>query len=163
MSTTTTTNATKPATRPDSFTKSQWDKATYTAYMSLISLAQGKVSVAQFLKDNLDLFTRSGVPADEAHVLSLVIAMAKDTTMSGEKVRKVNPIGSLRQFFNRTWAEKDALEVRYKTPTAPKESKPRSGNGSKKGPTKAELEAQNAELTRKLAEIQALMGISVAA
>ena len=155
---TTTTNVTKSTTRPASFTKSQWDKATYTAYMGLISVVKGSKSVSVFLADNADLFTRSGVPTDEAHVLSLVIAMAKDTTVEGEKVRKVNPISSLRQFFNRTWVEKDALDVRFKAPAAPKESKPRTAKPKKSAEetVKAYFGAMSAEEKAKF--IASLMG-----
>lgn len=128
---TTTTNVTKSTTRPATFTKSQWDRATYNAYLSLISLIKGSKSVSEYIADNADLFTRSGVPADEVHVLSLLVSMAKDTTVDGDKVRKVNPISSLRQFFNRTWVEKDALEVYYKAPAAPKEAKPRAAKPKK--------------------------------
>lgn len=121
----------KPTTRPATFSKSQWDKATYTAYMGLIAIVERRATIATFLKDNAGLFMGCGVPADEAHVLSLVIAMAKDTTVDHEKVRKVNPIGSLRQFFNTQWAVKDALKVSYKAPTQPKEPQPRTPKAKK--------------------------------
>ena len=133
---TTSTNATnntqvKSTTRPATFTKSQWDRATYNAYLSLVSLVKGSKSISEYITENADLFTRSGVPADEAHVVSLLVSMTRDTTVDGDKVRKVNPISSLRQFFNRSWSEKDALEVYYKAPAAPKESKPRTAKAKK--------------------------------
>ena len=128
---TTMTTTKKPATRPEGYTKSAWEKATYTAYMGLIAIVERRATIAQYLKANADLFKGCGMPADEAHVLSLCIAMAKDTTVDHEKVRKVNPIGSLRQFFNGAWAAKDAMAVSYKAPAAPKEAKPKAPKAKK--------------------------------
>lgn len=128
---TTTATTPKNPSRPATFSKSQWDKATYTAYMGLVAIVERRSSIAAFLKANAALFLGCGVPADEEHVLSLVIAMAKDTTVDHEKVRKVNPIGSLRQFFNGAWAAKDALSISYKAPTAPKEPQPRKPKAKK--------------------------------
>ena len=173
MSTTTITNATKPATRPATFTKKAWDTQTYDAYIDYVHMIEHQTKAEDYLKKWASLFNLCGMTADVDHLLSLSIAVAKDTTINGSKevkgeaVRKVNVIGSFRAFFNGGWMERDSRRVVYTMPKVnPHDKKAKSsgsGNGSKKGPTKAELEAQNAELTRKLAEIQALMGISAAA
>ena len=132
MSTTTTNTTTKATTRPACYSKSAWEKATFSAYLDLIAIVQRSLSISEYLTNHKALFANCGIPCDEGHLLSLVIAMAKDTTKDGEKVRKVNPIGSLRQFFNRTWADKDALEVVYTAPSDPNAKKP-----SKKAPKKS--------------------------
>lgn len=126
-----TTMTKKSTTRPEGYTKSAWEKATYTAYMGLIAIVERRATIAQYLKANAALFTGCGMPADESHVLSLVISMAKDATVDHEKVRKVNSIGSLRQFFNGAWVAKDALAVSYKAPAVPKEPKPRQPKAKK--------------------------------
>lgn len=114
MSTTTTTK------RPATFTKSAWEKATFHAFLALIDLVQGKTTVSNYLTDNAILFKASGVPADEKHVLSLLISMAKDRTEQGDKVRHVMPISYLRSYFNGGWVSKDALRITATIPTAPK-------------------------------------------
>lgn len=133
--TTNTTTSTKAPTRPACYKKTAWEKVTFSAYLDLINIVQRSLSITEFLTNHKALFVNCGIPCDESHLLSLVIAMAKDTTKDGEKVRKINPIGSLRQFFNRTWAEKDALEVVYIAPSDPNAKKP-----SKKSPKKSKEE-----------------------
>lgn len=137
MSTTNTNAQKKPASRPACYSKSQWEKATYDAYMSLIALIKGEINQVTFLKRHSALFASCGVPADGKHMISLLISMAKDTSMEGEKVRKVNSITSLRQFFNRTWADKDALRVAYVEPKKPTEAK-KSTTKAKKAPVNEE-------------------------
>lgn len=136
MSTTTTT--TKKATRPEGLSLNQWNRATYAAYMGLLSLVERKITIARYLKDNAALFLACGIPADEGHVLSLAIAMAKDATVDHQKVRKVLSIGSLRSFFNRTWAEKDALPISYKAPAKPADPKAKKAPKAKAPRTKDE-------------------------
>lgn len=130
MSTTTNTT-TKKATRPEGLSLNQWNRSTYAAYMGLLSLVERKTTIARYLKDNGALFLACGIPADEGHVLSLCIAMAKDATVDHQKVRKVLSIGSLRSFFNRTWAEKDALPISYKAPTKPADPKAKAKKAPK--------------------------------
>lgn len=121
----------KPATRPATFSESQWKRATYTAYMDLVAIVERRMTIAQYLKAHAGLFMGCGVPADEQHMLSLVIAMAKDTTVDHEKVRKVVSVASLRQFFNGAWQAKDAMKVVYKAPSKPQEPQPRTPKAKK--------------------------------
>lgn len=175
MSTTnTTTNATlniygfitpthtkKSTSRPDTFTKSQWDTQTYDAYIKFIRVIQRITTPEEYLATTASLFNACGMPADMDHLLSLAIAITKDTTAEGEKVRKVSSIASFRQFFNGAWEERENRRIAYVAPKAPKpaaEKKP-SAN-SKKGPTKAELAAQNAELLKQLDALKAALGIA---
>ena len=115
------TNATvKSPNRPACYTKLTWERATYSAYMSFIAMVKGELSMKQYLTKNAELFKACGVPADGKHLTSLIIAMAKDTTIDHEKCRKVSSITTMRQFFNKTWKEKDSYNVRFVEPKAPK-------------------------------------------
>lgn len=130
MSTTNNTQATTATTkttpkRPEGFTKHAWDTSTYAAYLDLVKVVSRSVSIADYLTAHAALFTNAGVPADEPTVISLVIAMAKDTTKAHEKVRHINPISQLRAFFNGGWKDRAALRIDYKAPTAPKKSEPK--------------------------------------
>lgn len=154
MTTTTNTTTTKKATRPEGLSLNQWNRATYAAYMGLLSLVERKTTIARYLKDNAALFLACGIPADEGHVLSLCIAMAKDATVDHQKVRKVLSIGSLRSFFNRTWAEKDALPISYKAPTAPKESKPRTAKAKAPRTTEEQMDAATKWFSKMTADEQ---------
>ena len=131
MSTTTNTTITKKSTRPATFTKSQWDKATYDCYMALVTLVKGEITLKQFTNKAAGLFTACGVPCDSQHIVSLLIAMTKDTTKDHEKIRKVNSITGLRQFFNGAWEAKDSLQVVYNAGKAPTE-KAKKANKAKK-------------------------------
>ena len=147
--------------RPDTFTKSQWDKDTYDAYIQFVQVIQRVTTPEEYLVTATPLFNACGMPADMDHLMSLAIAMAKDTTTNGMKVRKVSSISTFRQFFNGQWVERENRKVVYKAPKAPKpaaEKKPSAQ--SKKGPTKAELTAQNEALLKQIALLQAALGIA---
>lgn len=159
---TTATTTTKASTRPACYTKTAWEKATFAAYLDLIGIVQRTMSISEYLTAHKALFTNCGIPCDEAHLISLVIAMAKDTTKDGEKVRKVNPIGSLRQFFNRTWAEKDALEVVYVAPSDPNAKKKSTPPKKKSSEEVAKEYFGNMSKEEKLAFIAKLMGETAA-
>lgn len=146
--------------RPDTFTKSQWDKDTYDAYIGLIHVIQRTTTPEEYLVNTAALFNACGMPADVDHLLSLSIAMAKDTTVDGEKVRKVSSIAVFRQFFNGAWEERENRRVAYVAPKAPKAPAAKASTGSKKGPTKAELAAQNAELVKQLDALKVALGIA---
>lgn len=170
MSTTITTNiygfitpthTKKSTTRPDTYTKAAWDKATFDAYLGFVSVIERKTAPETYLTDHVALFNGCGMPADVDHLLSLTIAMAKDGTKDGEKVRNVLSITSFRQFFNGQWIERENRKVVYKAPKAPKpaaEKKPSAQ--SKKGPSRAELAAQNEALLKQIAVLQAALGIA---
>lgn len=117
--TTNTTTSTKAPTRPACYTKTAWEKATFSAYLDLINIVQRSLSITEFLTNHKALFVNCGIPCDESHLLSLVIAMARDTTQKGVEIRKVQPISNLRKFFFTTWVTKDALEVVYAVPSNP--------------------------------------------
>ena len=173
MSTTTTTNnnntygfvtpthTKKSTSRPDCFTKSQWDTQTYQAYMSFVHVIERRETPEDFLLANVGLFNSCGMPADMDHLISLVAAMVKDTTADGEKVRKVSAISSFRQFFNGAWVERESRRVAYVAPKAPKPAQPKAQKQTKsKGPTKAQLAEQNAELLKQLNSLKAALGIA---
>ena len=119
MSTTTTNTTTKALTRPACYSKGDWEKATFSAYLDLIAIVQRSLSITEYLTTHKALFTNCGIPCDEGHLVSLVIAMARDTMQKGVEIRKVQPISNLRKFFFTTWATKDALEVVYTAPSDP--------------------------------------------
>lgn len=152
----------KSTSRPDCFTKSQWDNQTYNAYIQFIQVIQRVTTPEEYLVATTPLFNSCGMPADMDHLLSLVIAMAKDTTTEGMKVRKVSSISTFRQFFNGAWLERENRPVVFVAPKAPKPVTPKAtkSNNSKKGPTKAELAAQNAELIKQLDALKAALGIA---
>lgn len=156
MSTTTntaaTTNAKKPSSRPACFSKKDWENLTFDAYKDLVALVEGKTTGVKFLNRHVQLFKKCGIPADGKHLLSLVIAMAKDTTQDHEKVRKILSISTFRQFFNKTWAEKDAMKV---VSDAKARGYKEHAKSTKNGPTKAELAAMNAELAKEIAALKA--------
>lgn len=157
------THTKKSTSRPDCFTKSQWDNQTYNAYIAFIQVIQRVTTPEEYLIATTPLFNACGMPADMDHLLSLAIAMAKDTTTDGEKVRKVSSISTFRQFFNGAWVERENRPVVFVAPKAPKPvttSKATKANNSKKGPTKAELAAQNAELLKQLDALKAALGIA---
>lgn len=151
----------KSTSRPDCFTKSQWDNQTYNAYIQFIQVIQRVTTPEEYLVATTPLFNSCGMPADMDHLLSLAIAMAKDTTTDGEKVRKVSSISTFRQFFNGAWVERENRPVVFVAPKAPKPVTPKATkSNSKKGPTKAELAAQNAELLKQLDALKAALGIA---
>ena len=152
----------KSTSRPDCFTKSQWDTQTYNAYIQFIQVIQRVTTPEEYLVATTPLFNSCGIPADMDHLMSLAIAMAKDTTTDGMKVRKVSSISTFRQFFNGAWVERENRPVVFVAPKAPKPVTPKAtkSNNSKKGPTKAELAAQNAELLKQLDALKAALGIA---
>lgn len=144
----------KKGSRPATFTKSAWDMATYAIYMDLIHVVEGKLSIRDFMANSAPLYNACGMPADGYHFTSLLIAMARDTSVKGEKVRKVNAISSLRQFFNQGWVERESRPVVYTEPKAPKAPAPKASKPAKhKEPTKAELLEQ-------IATLKAALGIA---
>ena len=155
------THTKKTTTRPDTYTKAAWEKATFDAYLGFVHVIERKTAPETYLADHVALFNGCGMPADVDHLLSLTIAMAKDGTKDGEKVRHILSITTFRQFFNGQWIERENRKVVYTAPKAPKpaaEKKPSAQ--SKKGPTKAELAAQNAELVKQLDALKAALGIA---
>ena len=140
MSTITSTNAmnttitpithSKSSKRPDGFTEKSWDQATYGAYIGLVNIVKGQATMEEYLTRNASLFNACGMPADETHFLSLLIAMAQDTSDKGEKVRKVKARATLSAFFNGGWMEKDSLRVSYNAGKDPSTKK--YGSDSKK-------------------------------
>lgn len=142
----------KKGSRPSTFTKSAWDMATYAVYMDLIHVVEGKLSIRNFMENSAPLFNACGMPADGYHFTSLVVAMARDTSVKGEKVRKVNAISSLRQFFNQGWVERENRQVVYNAPKAP--ATPKAPKPAKhKEPTKADL-------LKEIATLKAALGIA---
>lgn len=155
------THTKKSTSRPDCFTKSQWDTQTYNAYIQFIQVIQRVTTPEEYLVATTPLFNACGMPADMDHLLSLAIAITKDTTTEGEKVRKVSSIATFRQFFNGAWVERESRRVAFVAPKAPKPVTPKATkSNSKKGPTKAELAAQNAELLKQLDALKAALGIA---
>jgi hypothetical protein len=155
------THTKKSTTRPDCYTKSQWEHATFDGFMDFVHVLEKKLTTEEFLVKNTPLFNTCGMPSDLDHWNLLLMALAKDATVDHEEAHKVNPISYFRKFFNGEWEKREARPVVYKAPTAPKPATPKAPKtSSKNGPTKAELAAQNAELLKQLAEIKALMGIA---
>ena len=155
------THTKKSTSRPDCFTKSQWDTQTYNAYIQFIQVIQRVTTPEEYLVATTPLFNACGMPADMDHLLSLAIAITKDTTTEGEKVRKVSSIATFRQFFNGAWVERENRRVAFVAPKAPKPVTPKAAkSNSKKGPTKAELAAQNAELLKQLDALKAALGVA---
>ena len=145
MSTTTTTKNAyglimpeKKGSRPATFTKSTWDTATYAVYLDLVRVVEGKLSIRDFMANSAPLYNACGMPSDGYHFTSLLVAMARDTSVKGEKVRKVSAISSLRQFFNQGWVERENRKVVYTEPKVPAAPKPKAAPKAKE-PTKAEL------------------------
>ena len=153
MSTTTTTTK---ASRPACFSKRDWDNMTFDAYKGVVALVKGEITGTQFVKRNQNLFKKCNIPADGIHLIRLITTMNSFTTVNHEKVCKVKSIGLLRSFFNGGWVEKDSLPVvsDSKAHGYKASAKKSSSTGSKKGPTKSDLEAQNAELKKQLEELK---------
>lgn len=128
----------KKGSRPATFTKSTWDTATYAVYLDLVRVVEGKLSIRDFMANSAPLYNACGMPADGYHFTSLLVAMARDTSVNGEKVRKVSAISSLRQFFNQGWVERENRKVVYTAPKAPKPAAAPKAPKAKE-PTKAEL------------------------
>lgn len=117
--------------RPANFAKKAWDQATYDAYLDLVKIVTSSMSIPEFLTAHAALFANANVPAVESTVISLLIAMAKDTskkdkeTGESEKIRHINPIASLRAFFNGGWKERASYRIDYTAPKAPKKNEPK--------------------------------------
>ena len=126
MSTINTNATTKPAKRPEGYTKAAWDTDTFRVFDGLIKLIEGHVTMPVFVNHPVvkDLMARccgAKTPEDRyALTVSLLISMAKDRTHNGEKERHVNPISYLRSFFNGGYKLKAELPVTYTMPKAPK-------------------------------------------
>ena len=133
---TTNTINTKPAKRPEGYTKNAWDTDTFRVYNGVIKLVKGEFTMPVFVNHPTvkDLMTRccgATTPEDRyALTVSLIISMAKDRTHNGEKERHINPIASLRSFFNGGYKLKSELPVTYTMPKEPKAT-------AKKATTKA--------------------------
>lgn len=157
MSTTNTNTNTQPKNRPANFHKDEWDTMTFDAYRGIVALVEGKTTGAKFLNHHAQLFKRCGVPSDGIHLLRLVTFMSNYCTVKGDKVLKVKAVSTIRKYFNGEWASLDARQVVYDTKTKDPRTAAKKNTNSKKGPTKADLEAQNAELIKQLEALKSLL------
>lgn len=159
MSTTITTNKygfvtpEKKGSRPATFTKSQWEQSTYNAYIAFVKVVNGEMTQDRWLKRAKNLFNSCGMPADDYHYTLLLMAIAHDTTVDGEKAHKVSAVSSFRQFFNGGWIEREARKTVSNAGKAPS-SAPVAKKASK-DPTKAQLTAQLAEQAKVIEELKA--------
>ena len=144
----------KRGSRPATFTKDAWKMATYAVYLDLVHVVEGKLSIRDFMTNSAPLFNACGMPADGYHFTSLLIAMVKDTTEKGEKVRKVSAISSLRSFFSGAWVERENRKVVANAGAVP-ENKP----VTEKKPAKHK-EPTKAELLEQIATLKAALGIA---
>ena len=141
----------KNGSRPATFTKAAWDKRTYDAYLGFIHVIDGTLTQDKYLRRAKELFNAVGMPADDYHFTLLVLAVAKDTTVTDVgKAHKINAISSFRQFLNGGWIEREGRAVVYTAPRAPEASTASTSKG-KKDATKAELEKQVEALKAQLA------------
>ena len=119
---TTITKTTKSATRPEGFTKSEWDTKTQRVFNGLVKLAEKQIILPQFTNHPIvkELMERCcGAKTPEARwelTFSLIADSCSYTTKDGQKVLKVKSFGSVRQWFNGGYAEKMARPVSYKEP-----------------------------------------------
>lgn len=122
---TTTTNTTKKATRPEGFTKAQWDNDTFRVYNGLIKLVKGEILAPQFVnhptvKSLMEKCCNAKTPEDRWGLfVSLIVTMDTYSTVDHVKVNKIKSIATLRSWFNGGWAEKASRPVVYKEPKAP--------------------------------------------
>lgn len=153
------THTKKSTSRPDCYTKAAWENATFNAYLDFVKVIERKATPEDYLSKHVALFNTCGMPADVDHLLSLTIAIAKDTTVKGEAVRKVLSCTTFRQFFNGAWLERENRTVVYTAPKAPKPEQPKAPK-KVKDPTKAQLQAQNAELKAQIEKLCVALGLA---
>lgn len=159
MSTTTntavkaTTSTKKSASRPACFTKDVWDRSTYKAYFALIDVVKGTKSMKDFTKEPMVkyLCTKLNITMGTQNMVSLIAYMVNYGTKDHEKVCKVNALSFFRKWFNEGYKE---LVSRPVVSNAGKVNPFDKKSPKGKAPTKADLEAQNAELLKELAALR---------
>lgn len=123
---TTITKTTKPANRPEGFTKADWETKTFRVYNGLLRLDKGEIIFTQFsnhpiVKELMEKCCECKTPEDRQKMsLILFEDMCKFCTRDHQKVNNVKTISSLRKFFNGEWKELKNRPVTYKEPKAPK-------------------------------------------
>lgn len=118
---TTNTTATKThKTRPEGYTKYDWDVKTLRVFNGLVKLAEKSITVQQFVnhpvvKELMDKCCGAKNPEDRYPLfVSLLVSSMNYTTVNGEKVMKIKSVGTVRQWFNGGYAERMARPVIYK-------------------------------------------------
>lgn len=135
---TTTTNTTKKATRPEGFTKAQWDNDTFRVYNGLIKLVKGEILAPQFVnhptvKSLMEKCCNATTPeARWGLFVNLIVSMDSYSTVDHVKVNKIKSIATLRSWFNGGWKEKADRPVVYKEPKAPAKKAPAKKSNAKK-------------------------------
>jgi len=148
----------KPASRPATFTKSEWDKLTYRAYFALLDMVKGSKTMTQFthVPEVKALVEKCGITLDTTSLVSLLAYMVKYTTQDGNKVCKVSALSSLRKWFNEGYLELMTRPVVFNAGKVdPYAKKAKAPSASKKSPTKAELQAEIESLKAQLAKVAA--------
>lgn len=137
MNTTTITTTKKaPKTRPEGYTKYDWDVKTLRVFNGLVKLCEKQISVSQFVnhpivKELMDKCCGSKTPEERYPLfVSLLIDSCNYCTVNGEKVLKVKSISTIRKWFNNGYVEKMARPVVYKAPKEPEKK------SAKKSPAK---------------------------
>lgn len=169
MKNTNTTN--KPTSRPEGFTKKDWDTMTIRAYNGLVMLVKGELpkgKYASMTKAYLyhpvvkELFTKCGIPFEEKQVLSLLFGMVREKTTE----RHIISVSGLRSWFNGGWkAEKPITYTTPKMPqptTSKKSTKTKTKAKAVKEPTVDEIikklsDEQRIEIAKKIAEVQSVV------
>ncbi len=149
-----TTNAT---TSP--MTAADFKQKSYDAYLAYVAFIEGKKSAVDTVTALSPLMTAYGLTLTVDNLANvLTVKMTNFGKDKGEKAKKVKSISTFRSFVKEGWKEVEAAPVHSNAGKNPADVKPKKA----KSATKAELESANADLLKRLAEMEAKLTAATA-
>ena len=133
-------------------TAKEFKQASFDAYVQYVALIEGRISAQAAVEYMGPLMAEYGfVLTVENLVNTLTVKLTAYGKDKGEQAKKVKSITTFRAFVKGGWEEVAAAPVHANAGKNPADAATKSAKG--KGKTKADLEAEIAELKAKLAQI----------
>ena len=144
---------TSATTSTSDMTAKEFKQMSYDAYLAYVAFIEGKKSSAETVEALSPLMSAYGFALSVDNLANLLtVKMTAYGKDKGEQAKKVKSISTFRAFVKGGWKDVQNAPVHSNAGKNPAEVKSTSKT---KKPTKAELEAQNAESEKRIAALVA--------
>lgn len=133
----------------------EFKQASFNAYIQYVALIEGRITAQEAVDYMAPLMAEYGFTLTIENLINtLTVKLTAYGKDKGEQAKKVKSITTFRNFIKGGWAEISAAPVHANAGKNPADAAP-SKSSKAKGPTKADLEAENKRLKEMLAASQA--------